>query len=139
MMTTKKRTDIRHEPFVADFLKRIPGCERDSFTDSQLECLKVAFGTRAWGVHPVDLRWTLKVWKKRYYFVFVAGVNRRPLSRRQQEIALLGKSIMLAVVLIISTLLGVLILYLLKSAVGIDIFPNFSFGVWDWFNKNYFQ
>ncbi|MCG6508060.1 hypothetical protein K6U15_15045, partial [Vibrio parahaemolyticus] len=29
--------------------------------------------------------------------------------------------------------LSFLALYLLKSAMGIDIFPNYSLGIWDWF------
>jgi hypothetical protein len=26
-----------------------------------------------------------------------------------------------------------LVLYLIKSALGIDIFKDYSFGIWDWF------
>ena len=32
--------------------------------------------------------------------------------------------------------LGVLILYLVKSALGIDLIPGFLFGVWGWFQEN---
>jgi len=39
----------------------------------------------------------------------------------------------LKVALTIGSVLGVLILYLVKSALGIDLIPGFSFGVWGWF------
>jgi hypothetical protein len=28
------------------------------------------------------------------------------------------------------------VLYLVKSALGIDLIPGFSFGVWGWFQEN---
>jgi len=131
--------EIRNDPFIRGLLDRLPVNERDDFSDGQLLNLKVALGARTWGVHPVDLRWTVKIWRKRYYFVFLAGMNRRPLSRQQQELALLAKAVLFTVVITFSTLLGILVLYLLKSAVGIDIFPNFSFGVWGWFQEHVFN
>ena len=39
----------------------------------------------------------------------------------------------LAIFVTVSTLVGVLALYLLKSALGIDIIPGYSFAIWDWF------
>lgn len=32
-----------------------------------------------------------------------------------------------------SVLTGLLLLYLLKSALGIDLVPGFSLGIWGWF------
>jgi hypothetical protein len=45
----------------------------------------------------------------------------------------------LAVVLTVGTVLGVLILYLVKSALGIDLIPGFSFGVWGWFQEEFLR
>ncbi|AXA67068.1 3-phosphoshikimate 1-carboxyvinyltransferase [Pseudomonas oryzihabitans] len=123
----------RHDPFIAGLKERLPEALRESFTDEQLEALKLAFGTRSWGKHSVDLRGTVKFWHRRYYFVFLAGRNYRQLSRLEQELSLLGKATVLAVILLACGLLGLLLLYLLKSALGIDIFPDYSFGVWTWF------
>ena len=39
------------------------------------------------------------------------------------------------IAIVIVVLLVTLSLYLIKSAMGIDVFPHFSFGVWDWFKK----
>ena len=123
----------RHDPFIAGLKERLPEELRESFTEEQLEALKLAFGTRSWGKHSVDLRGTVKFWHRRYYFVFLAGRNYRQLSRLEQELSLLGKATVLAVILLACGLAGLLLLYLLKSALGIDIFPDYSFGVWTWF------
>jgi len=123
----------RHDPFIAGLKERLPEELRESFTEEQLEALKLAFGTRSWGKHSVDLRGTVKFWHRRYYFVFLAGRNYRQLSRLEQELSLLGKATVPAVILLACGLVGLLLLYLLKSALGIDIFPDYSFGVWTWF------
>jgi hypothetical protein len=123
----------RHDPFIAGLKERLPEELRESFTEEQLEALKLAFGTRSWGKHSVDLRGTVKFWHRRYYFVFLAGRNYRQLSRLEQELSLLGKATVLAVILLACGLVGLVLLYLLKSALGIDIFPDYSFGVWTWF------
>ena len=129
------RMNIRNDPFIIEMMSRLPASERSSFSDEQLISIKTAFGARTWGIHPVDLRWTLKIWRRRYYFVFVAGVNRRPLNRRQQELARVGKALLMTGVLGFAMLLGLLFLYLLKSAAGIDIDPDSSLGIWDWFRE----
>ena len=46
---------------------------------------------------------------------------------------------MLLLVLTFCTLVGILVLYLIKSALGIDLIPGFSFGVWDWFNEEFLK
>ncbi len=48
--------------FEEGLFKRLPEDIRDSFSQEQLSALKVAFGARKWGKHPVDIRGTLKVW-----------------------------------------------------------------------------
>ncbi|MDC7827712.1 MULTISPECIES: hypothetical protein [Pseudomonas] len=123
----------RHDPFIAGLKERLPEALRETFTEEQLEALKLAFGTRSWGKHSVDLRGTVKFWHRRYYFVFLAGRNYRQLSRLEQELSLLGKATVLAAILLACGLVGLVLLYLLKSALGIDIFPDYSFGVWTWF------
>lgn len=128
--------DIRAEPFVRGLLEKLPADSRALFSDEQLLALKIALGGRTWGVHAVDLRWTLKFWRWRYYFVLLAGRNRRELSRREREIARFAMFVSLAVFLTFSVSLGLLVLYLVKSALGIDLFPGFSLGIWGWFQEN---
>jgi len=121
---------IRNDPFVKGMLKRLPSELRDSLSEEQLQGLKVALGARTWAAHPIDLRWTVKLWRKSYYFVIIAGVNRRPPSRRQQELARFGKAVLLTILSLISITFGLLLLYIIKSALGIDFIDNFSLGIW---------
>lgn len=123
------------DAFIIGLKERLPEDLRDSFSAEQLAALKVAFGARQWGSHPVDLRGTLRVWRWRYYFVFLAGRNRRDLTRAQQELSLTAKALGMSLFLMISLVIGLLFLYLIKSALGINLFSNFSLGLWDWFKR----
>jgi hypothetical protein len=48
----------------------------------------------------------------------------------------LSKSIFFGLFLLFFTATGVLALYLIKSALGIDLIEGFSFGVWGWFQEH---
>jgi hypothetical protein len=130
------RDKLKSEKGMHKLLGKMPLEVQDSFTEEQLSYLKIAISARSWGKHAIDVRSTLKFFSYRYYYVFVAGRNRRELSDRERRIGLLIQATILAIFLTFSVLLGILVLYLLKSAAGIDIFPNFSFGVWSWFKQS---
>jgi hypothetical protein len=134
-----KIQSIQTDPVITKLLDKVPSEMGGSFSDAQLVALKVALGGRTWGAHAVDARWTLKWWRWQYYFVFLAGRNRRVLTDREQTIQRLAMATVLAVVLTVGTVLGVLILYLVKSALGIDLIPGFSFGVWGWFQEEFLR
>ena len=131
--------NISNDPFVKGLFARMSNDEQALFSDEQLIVLKSAMGARQWGVHAVDLRWTLKFWRWRYYFVFLSGVNRRDPSRAARELALWGKSVLFFGVMSFSVLTGLLVLYLMKSALGIDLMPGFSLGIWGWFQETFLQ
>jgi hypothetical protein len=133
------RDSLKNEIGMRKLLERMPEHVQDSFSEEQLSNLKVAIAARTWGNHAIDVRSTLKFFRYRYYYVFVAGRNRRELSSRERRLGLLIQAVALSVFLIFSTLIGVLVLYLIKSAMGVDIFPGFSFGVWGWFNGAFLQ
>ena len=63
----------------------------------------------------------------------LAGRNRRVLTDREVRIQRLAMATTLAVFITFSALVGIAVLYLGKSALGVDLIPGFSFGVWDWF------
>jgi len=130
---TAARNKLKNEVGLRKLLDRMPREVQDSFTEEQLVNIKIAVGARTWGSHAIDLRSTIKFFRYRYYYVFVAGRNRRELSARERRLGLLIQAVALGMFLTFSALLGVLVLYLLKSAAGIDIFPGFSFGIWSWF------
>ena len=124
---------LEHDPFIVGLKQRLPEHVRDSFTDQQLEGLRSAFATRSWGRHKVDLRGTFSLWSNQYYFVLVGGRNKRNLSRAQRNLSMAAKAGAITLFLCVSVLLGLVVLYLIKSALGINLLPNHSLGLWDWF------
>lgn len=122
-----------HDPFVFGLKQRLPEELRESFTAEQLEGLRTAFATRSWARHKLDLRGTFNIWRTQYYFVLVAGRNKRNLTRAQQRLSMAAKAVAITLFLLFSLLLGLVTLYVLKSALGINLLPNFSLGLWDWF------
>ncbi|MBB1384760.1 3-phosphoshikimate 1-carboxyvinyltransferase [Pseudoalteromonas sp. SG45-5] len=131
-------SDLRSDPAVRSLLERMPETIQDSFSDEQLTHLKVAIGARQWGNHAFDCRGVIKILKYRYYFVVLAGRNRRGLSAKEQKMAKIAQAAIVTFFILIASLTVILALYLIKSALGIDIFEGYSFGVWDWF-KNLFK
>ncbi|MGF1548133.1 MAG: hypothetical protein ACFCUG_12485 [Thiotrichales bacterium] len=126
------------QPPIEQLLTRMAPEIASSFTESQLASLRAALkDSTSARRHPVDLRFTLPVWRWRLFVVLLVGHDRRTLTRRQEFVFRLTELGALAGFLLFSTLMGLLVLYLLKSWLGIDIFPNHSFGVWDWFRGRY--
>ncbi|MBH0060458.1 3-phosphoshikimate 1-carboxyvinyltransferase [Pseudoalteromonas sp. NZS71] len=124
---------LKADPAIRSLLNRMPSNVQDSFTEEQLVHLKVAIGARQWGKHAVDYRGVIKFFKYRYYFVLLAGRNRRELSKKEQKIAAISQAITISMFSFFVITILLLIIYLVKSALGIDIFSNYSFGVWTWF------
>jgi hypothetical protein len=122
--------------------KLLSGMEKsvaDSFTYEQRKALQKSITTQDWRQHNVDFRPTLALpflpWS--FYLVFLVGVNRRGLLPAERFIAF---TMLLFIVFIIGLLVvgcAFVLLYLLKSWLGIDLFPNESLGIWDKF-KSYF-
>ncbi|MCQ8876513.1 3-phosphoshikimate 1-carboxyvinyltransferase [Pseudoalteromonas shioyasakiensis] len=116
-------------------MKKMPSKIQSSFTDEQLQHLKLAIGAREWGKHKVDFRRVIHLFKYRYYFVFLAGRNRRRLTDEQKKAVIFGRATSASVVFFCLFLLILVTFYLFKSAIGVDLFPGFSVGLWDWFRK----
>lgn len=134
-----KTSSIYSDPIITKLMDKVPSEMRDSFSEAQLVALKVALGGRTWGAHAVDLRFTLKWWRWQYYVVLLLGRNRRVLSAREQHIQRVTMTLVTSVFLVVSTLMGILVLYLIKSALDIDLIPGFSFGVWAWFQDTFLR
>ena len=131
-------SDIRHDPDMLNLLSRLPKDTAESLTDQQLQHLKIAIGTGQYRKHKIDIRGTfaLPFYPSRIYFVLLMGRNLRSLSRQEQAIEKLHICLMACVFLVLSTALGVIALYLLKSMLGKDIVEAFSVGLWDWLKEN---
>lgn len=127
--------NIRDEQVIKGILEKMPENVANRFDDEQLSHLLTILGARTWGRHSIDLRGTFKVpfYKWRFYYVFLMGKNHRNLSRKELEVSLISRALIISLIILLCTCVGILVLYLIKSALGIDIFPNFSFGIWGWF------
>ncbi|MGE6461288.1 3-phosphoshikimate 1-carboxyvinyltransferase [Pseudoalteromonas tetraodonis] len=126
-------SNLQQDPAIRSLLERMPKNIQTTFTEEQLAHLKIAIGARQWGNHAVDCRGVVKFFKYRYYYVFLAGRNRRELSAKEQKIARFTQAVFLSLAVTFTILFTLLVLYLVKSALGIDIFEGYSFGVWSWF------
>ncbi len=133
-MVLKIKRPIKEEPNVQHMLERMPKNVADSFTDDQLFHLNTALAGRRWGNHKVDVRGTIGLLRSRYYFVLLAGRDKRDLSRTEGRIGKLVMAAMIALFLCVSLVLGLVLLYILKSWLGINLFEGFSLGLWDWLN-----
>jgi hypothetical protein len=133
-MTPEK---LRETPLIINLLSRMPASVADSFNDEQLSNLLIALASRGWGKHAIDLRGTLRIpfYRRRFYYVLLLGRNYRELSRQEIQISIFGVTLMFSIFLGGCMIFGLLALYLIKSALGIDIFPGFSLGIWDWFKS----
>jgi hypothetical protein len=116
-------------------LNRMPANIAKTFSKEQLDHLHSALGTRSWRKHSIDVRTTfpLPFFKSRLYLVFLLGKNRRDLTRTEKQISAFTVSALVVGFILASALFGLLVLYLIKSALGINLFKNFSLGIWDWF------
>jgi hypothetical protein len=132
MLTAPK---TRSESAIQNILSRIPNEVAVSFTEQQLISLKVAMSSGDWETHKVDLRGTFPVpfFSSKIYYVFLMGRDYRNLTRQEQLISALTISLLVTLLIIFSVLMGILVLYLVKSALGINLIEGFSFGIWDWF------
>ncbi len=56
-----------------------------SFTELQLAAIEHALESGKWRAHPVDVRLSVPVLWRRFYFVLLAGPERRSAERRKYE------------------------------------------------------
>jgi hypothetical protein len=127
-----KKSTIKADPFIKRILGRMSSENKDSFTENQLIAIKLALSGQKWEKHPLDIRGTLSFWRWSYYYVFIAGKETRALSRRQEQVTRTAYAFFILGFFVFSTLLGLVILYLIKSALGINILPGESLGFWGW-------
>jgi hypothetical protein len=115
----------------------LPQETASAFTDTQLQHIKIAVGSGQYRKHKVDLRGTLPIpfTKYRMYFVLLMGRNLRELNRREKSLALVALLILTSSFLLLCALGGAVMLYLIKSALGINLLEGYSLGLWDWFSK----
>ena len=68
----------------------------------------------------------------------LAGRERPHLSRLEHELSRWAAAPALGIFLFLCILTGLLTLYLIKTALGIDLLPDTSLGIWGWFKQHVF-
>ena len=131
--------DIRQDPFIRGLMSRMPEKMCCTLTDDQLFCLRNALGAHRGSRHKVDIRGSFGLWRWRYFYVFLAGRERRDLTRKELRMARTAKLVFFISFLLFSILSGLVVIYLLKSTLGIDLLPKQSLGLWGWFKANIVQ
>lgn len=115
-MTDKDKINIRQDPFVLKLLSNLPDNVRDTFTDDQLYGVKSALAAKSWGKHPIDFRGNIGFGKFKYYFVFLAGENRRSTSRLREKAFRAIEALVVTIVIGSLILLGLYLLIVLLLA-----------------------
>ncbi|RJP30462.1 MAG: hypothetical protein C4527_09810 [Candidatus Omnitrophota bacterium] len=103
---------------------------RSSLTDAQIAALtKTLTECGPLKKHPVNLRGTIPLFFVRLYFVFLMGIDQRHSSgrsiveRRMQGISF-GRVLFFLGTWVILIVILLFLLYHVKSAMGIDLFPD---------------
>ncbi|PSU26848.1 hypothetical protein CTM97_20500 [Photobacterium phosphoreum] len=136
-MLPNKYSD-QEQAIITRFFKSIPKDLCASLSNDQVKAIEAAIVTNTVRTgHCVDLRPTIGFGKWHYYAVLLAGRDRRSDKRKNGSLSLLCKSLGIVVGAILLFMSAVLTMYLIKSALGIDIFKHFSFGVWDAFRNTF--
>lgn len=120
------------DPYVAHVIDKIDPGIRATLSEQQLHAIREALDIRAADRrrrrHWIDVRGGIPLYIARYYFVFLLGRDRRVGRRRTEYVrrdkaSKLGNALFIMAILSPFILLGLVGLYFLKSALGIDLFP----------------
>ncbi len=117
------------DPFFKQFFARVPKAVADSYTDEQLDAIKLTYGARTRGAHLVDIRLSIPFITRRFYVVLLAGQERRPadrlaLERALRPVATIANALFIGLFILAFTGALIAVLYTLKMALGIDVFPG---------------
>jgi hypothetical protein len=132
--------DAPEDPFFQQMFSRMTPGARGLFTPAQLDEIKLAFGARAWGSHAIDIRFTFPLLFRSYYLVFLLGPERRSTPRGMVSIIGCALSRALEIVVLasgigVAMLIAAYGLYVVKWALGIDVFPDWGLHItppWLW-------
>jgi hypothetical protein len=123
------------ETFADYTLSRVPRVIRESLTDEQYQAIRTSLIARDTDSrHSIDIRLTIPLFFRNYYFIFFAGRDRRA-SRyilENERWALIPSPIRMGLRYMVSFAVSLVMLglaftaaYKLKQLMGIDLFPNF--------------
>ncbi|MFO1154936.1 MAG: hypothetical protein U1E42_14950 [Rhodospirillales bacterium] len=123
---------IDRDPLFRRFFARVPPDIAETFNDEQVNAIKRAFGSRSSGSHAVDLRFSVPFSRRRaFYFVLLAGKERRSSRRRSWErrlrpLATIGNALTMIFFSFLLLVAVLALLYVTKRALHIDFFPGIN-------------
>ena len=77
--------EVVKEPPVNGFFQRLPEWVIETLSPEQKEAIHQAAGDPSWQFSPVNIRFTLPFFGKKYYITVVSGSERRSDERRARE------------------------------------------------------
>ncbi|MBW5892563.1 hypothetical protein IM880_10100 [Pectobacterium polaris] len=101
-------------------------------SEQRLAVEQAVLSITASSMHWVDVRKSFPFLNKRYYFVFLFGLDHRKRPRKESTLFRILLTVLILFTGFSCMLAALLMLYMIKSALGIDIFPHFHLGIWDW-------
>ncbi|NKI73637.1 hypothetical protein Dpoa2040_000850 [Dickeya sp. CFBP 2040] len=100
--------------------------------EQRLAVEQAVLSVTASSMHWIDVRKSFPFLNRRYYFVFLFGLDHRKRPRKESTLFRILLTALILFLGLFCTLATLLTLYMIKSALGIDIFPHFHLGIWDW-------
>lgn len=136
--------EFQSDPFTEALISRIENSPCEKFSDAQLDALRQSLlKSRGRVSHAIDIRLSLNLIVHRFYLVFFLGRDRRRAIRKTDEerrrraslcfqaLILLLLAVVLSAGFLIFSAVG---LYIIKSVLGIDLFPDKH--LWDFFGSS---
>ncbi len=120
---------LNEDPFLRTFLSRIPPHMAASFSAAQLDAIRLAYGARTPGAPVVDLRFSVPVGSRSFYFVLLCGRNHRSrarhlLERRIRPVWTVATAVLLGSLLLMGAGAVFSGLYVTKRALHINVIPG---------------
>ncbi|MDA4630429.1 hypothetical protein NZA98_04760, partial [Escherichia coli] len=78
----------------------------------------------------IDFRHSFPFLHRRYFVVFLCGRDLRKIPRESTLLGRIFSTLAITFAVLFAILAVLLALYILKSALGIDVFKNFHVGIW---------
>lgn len=122
------------DPHIEEILGRVPGKVARTFTPEQWEGVREALRqTSRLPRHLMHLRFILPFYFLRLYCIVIVGKDRRQrvehiLFERRRYASILIGALALAAIFAILVLSALAMLYIIKSASGVDLVPGAHFG-----------
>lgn len=122
-MTSPQNRPPAIERFYAHLDERIA----EELTPEQKEGVeKALLATTLTSRHQIDIRRSFPFFSKRYYLVFLFGRDLRRQHRQESTLSRMLLTFLLLIAVLFVTCCILLTLYMIKSALGIDVFQNFT-------------